>query len=340
MSRALDAETTASVQKPLPAEIYKEIVSVLCTPRTSLLEIELLGKAHVMAPGQNYLLEDNYLAIPKVKLVQAFVVARQIFVKLFRNCPEGKEKDLEDATAIMLLMDPEHLTAANSRKRLLLRRMEDTDLKEILERELQFVDMYLTARLHRHIKSPNLWSHRRWLLQQYRSSNLGVSIKKTLEQVVLVAADRHPRNYYAWSHMRWLVDSFELNGGLKKEILPIVQDWCLRHPSDTSGFSFLLVCLEVPGRLQTDLNDIKHVYDHVLELALSFKWAHESVWTFLRTIAAAMDLSNELGLSFEEVINRILRGYAADNPKAQRTLAAAGKWFNENRKDDLSRGFS
>jgi protein prenyltransferase alpha subunit repeat containing protein 1 len=336
MSRALDAETTASVQTPLPTAIYKEIAAVLCTPRTSLLEIELLGKAHTMVLGQNYLLEDSYLAIPKVKLVQAFLVARQIFLKLLRNCPEGKEKDLKDATAIMLLMDPEHLTAANSRKRLLLEEAKDGDLKEILGRELQFVDTYLTARLHRHTKSPNLWSHRRWLLQQYELSNIEVDAKEMFEKVVLVAAERHPRNYYAWSHMRWLVASFDLNGELKKEILPTVQGWCLRHPSDISGFSFLLFCLKVPGRSQTDLNDIKRVYDHVIELALSFKWTHESVWTFLRTIAAAKGFANESDISFQKAVDLASKGYAEES-KERRTLTAGGKWFNENRRNDSPR---
>jgi protein prenyltransferase alpha subunit repeat containing protein 1 len=336
MSRALDPETTASVRNPLPVEIYTEIVSVLCTPRSLLLEIELLGKAHPMPPGKSYLLEDKYLAIPKVRLVQAFVVARQVFFKLAQNCPKGKEGELQNASAIILLMDPEHVTAANARKRMLLNYEKGEDVREGLRRELQFVDTLLTARLHRHTKSPNLWSHRRWLLQQYQSFSLEVHVREHLERIILVAAERHPRNYYAWSHMRWLVDTSDLTGKTKKEIISRVQDWCVRHPNDTSGFSFLLFCLEVPGTSETEFQDVTRVYNHILELALSFKWAHESVWVFLRTLAASRAGFGGPSLSFQEGIDTALEGCAED-PKAQLILKAAIKWFNENQQAVPSR---
>ncbi|EPE36820.1 Protein prenylyltransferase [Glarea lozoyensis ATCC 20868] len=330
MSRALDPETSVSVQDSLPVEIYDQIVAVLCTPRDLPLEIELLGKAHPIPSGETYLLEENYLAIPKAKLVQAFVVARQIFSKLFRKCSEEKRGQLRDATAVMLLMDPEHLTAANFRKSYILYHEKGERFGEVLSRELQFVDTYLTARLHRHTKSPNLWSHRRWLVQQYRRAKFEVDVKGHFEKIVLIAAERHPSNYYAWSHMRWLVDKFASTQVFKLGLLPVVQDWCLRHPSDTSGFSFLLYCLDIPRKPEIGNQDVVEVYKEILNIALSFKWAHESVWVFLRTVAASVADTDGSGLSFEEAIDTALQAFVHDK-KTQLTLNSSMKWYTENR---------
>lgn len=80
------------------------------------------------------------------------------------------------------------------------------------------------------------------------------------------AGDRHPKNYYAWSYARQLLTAFSAGELLpfhnntttaaapqigKHQIdatrmnqivtasIPLVQNWCLGHPRDISGWAFL-----------------------------------------------------------------------------------------------------
>lgn len=331
MSRALDNETIKSLQEEDLLVIYKDIVSALCPKQPKLLEIELLGQSHPLPVGTYVLLEENSIAIPKVRLVQAFVVARQVFFKLVRNCPEEKKQEFRNATAVILLMDPEHLTAGNARKRLIQSYQDgpEEELKSVLERELVFVDSYLTSRLHRHTKSPTLWGHRRWILERYQSMKMGHDILQDFRTVVSVSAERHPRNYYAWSHMRWLDQTFGVEGEShsSSKILFLVKDWCLRHPADTSGFSFLLFYLSVlpsaEGSLRVDAST--SVCKDTLGRAVSFKWTHESVWVFLRTLVASGDVTGGQKTSFLHSVDSVLAANLED-PKTQFILKAARDW--------------
>lgn len=337
MSRALDPETVAALHQD-PQSAYNDIVEALNTKTEDLLEIEFLSTGQAVPEGCNVLVDGNYIAVPKVKLVQAFVVARKTFFQYVRECPDGKEDELQNSTAIILLMDPEHLTAANTRKRFIQKHLfhPRCEVEAILKHELYFVDSYLTSRLHRHTKSPTLWGHRRWVLEASKSIQMEHSIQSDLKSVVLVAAERHPRNYYAWSHMRWLLEAFsdticsrttiDCLSNDHAEMVYIVKDWCLRHPSDTSGFSFLLFYV-----LHTASTDSRIVLERttersaickeVLRLAVSFKWTHESVWVFLRTLVAS-EATLEKDTDFYGAIASIL----TDDPEGKPAVKAARDW--------------
>jgi len=329
MARALDKETIISLQNDNLPVIYRDIVSALCSDKLQLLEIELLGKSHPLPAGTNVLVEGNNIAIPKTTLVQAFVVARRIFFNLVRNCPVEKRQDLWNASAVVLLMDPEHITAANARKRLIQSYQEGpkAELETVLGNELVFVDSYLTSRLHRHTKSPTLWGHRRWLLEVYQSANMEHNIVQDLKTTVLIAAERHPKNYYAWSHMRWLIQMFGVEGETDSEIVSLVKDWCLRHPADTSGFSFLLFYLSRSASSehapQTEAST--RVCKEVLDLAVSFKWTHESVWVFLRSLVASGDVTEDQKTSFSKSIDTILAANSYSS-RTQSIIQGAREW--------------
>ncbi len=332
MSRALDANAPLFVSKENAQKTYNDIVKALCTDTEKPLEIEFLGKSHPLPPETNVLVDGNSIAVSKAKLVQAFVVARQIFLKHMRDCPEDKVSEVQDATAVILLMDPEHLTAANTRKRMIqqLQHGLNAELEAALKKELLFVDGYLTSRLHRHTKSPTLWGHRRWILEHSASTHLKLDILRDLETVVLVAAERHPKNYYAWSHMRWLTststcsaESSSVNG--LPRIITVVKDWCLIHPNDTSGFSFLYFCLsrhQFANLGDSDMSTIRSaVSTDVLRIAISFKWRHESVWVFLRTLVAEYGKEADRA-AFYVAIDNISKAY----PGGQTVLRRAKDW--------------
>jgi protein prenyltransferase alpha subunit repeat containing protein 1 len=340
MSRALDSGMAASLKNSIHETVYNDIVKALSNESDSLLDIEFLGKSHPLPEGYNILVDGNSIALPKVKLVQAFVVARKVFSNYVRDCPEGKSLEFRNATAVMLLMDPEHLTAANARKRLIQESQKDpkADIKQILKREMELVDSYLTSRLHRHTKSPTLWGHRRWVLDVCKSNQMEYNIHHDLNSVILVAAERHPRNYYAWSHLRWLVQSFASGTNIRvtdselNKLVSAVKKWCLRHPADTSGFSFLLFCLSMPGSSggvsKTQLRS--SICSEVLRLAVSFQWTHESIWVFLRTLVASGQVLEAEKVAFFRAIEDI----QAAQPDGHRFLEAAQRLCEENTRNE------
>jgi hypothetical protein len=336
MSRDVDSETALSVDTGIPQQVYIDIVAALSPNTSELLEIEFLGKSHPLPDGTNVLVDGSSIAIPKGKLVQAFVVARKLFFTSLEDFQNAGRQDIRNATAIILLMDPEHLTAANARKRLLKRvqGIYPSDLEEELHQELLWIDSMLISRSHRITKSPTLWGHRRWVLEFCQSIKMPYDIQKDLCSVILVSAERHPRNYYAWLHVRWLLQC-SLDGISEVQpamdhpkFLSTVLGWCLRNPGDTAGFSFLLFSLsnlpeEAPSRINTKSNTCREV----IGLANSFQWTHESVWVFLRTLVAS-GVAQDRKKDFFKSIETISRA-KSENPQAQRVLQAARDWCTE-----------
>ena len=336
MSRALDQDVAESLMASDPKAAFNDIVAALNSNASELLEIEFLWKGYPLPQGCNVLLDGNSLGIPKTQLVQAFVVARQIFFNCLKDLNEETVQDIRDSTAVILLFDPEHITAANARKRIIqkLRTGPGHDFEAALKRELLVTDSFLTSRLHRHTKSPTLWGHRRWLLQLMKSMEMHHDIQHDLNTIVLVAAERHPRNYYAWLHMRWLVKSFPLGSDLldgpeesdMSKLTAVVKDWCLRYPGDTSGWSFLLFCfLSVESSKGAPVETASSTCREVLALVESFQWTHESIWVFLRTLVATGVVDEDQLASFLRIIEANTAAHL-DNPKTHGILRTAREW--------------
>ncbi|MBE3049053.1 hypothetical protein IMZ48_42450, partial [Candidatus Bathyarchaeota archaeon] len=236
--------------------------------------------------------------------------------------------ELLGSTAVLLLTDPEHLTAANSRKRAILRDFKDgCGIKALLEREKWFVNSLLTSRLHRHTKSPVLWSHRRWLLSQFQKHGLRVDVPLEIRRVILVSGERHPRNYYAWDHARWLVRTFvgaqpDETGELRV-MTSDVKDWCLKHHDDISGWAFLHFVLHRGG---VELGaESSGAFRGILQMAESFKWRNESVWWFVHAMVATNLFEPEDVALLEDIGGRMFGGLGSEGG------GLSGKWFRRFR---------
>lgn len=175
--------------------IFQALANILSSRHihNQTLEIEIL------TPGLGPLLRDGCsIGITKKALVQAFVIARQIF--LTKN---GKQHGYDDekalrSTEILILFAPEHVTACNWRKRRLIWILQCTstctndgesktatdrqDVLEILDRELILTTTYLCSPLHRHTKSPTLWQHRFWVLVHILSIRGWTSASQELQK--------------------------------------------------------------------------------------------------------------------------------------------------------------
>lgn len=331
MSRALEKSVAASLNSGDSAAAYEAISQALVDIQADqqheeLLEIEILGKSHPLEPGTFVLRDGNAIAVSKLGLVQAFFVARKKFQDyLDSGGSQGSlsSDNLLAATSVMLLMDPEHLTAANARKRLLLSEGSKSRgrLLSMIREDGCFIDSLLTSRLHRHTKSPTLWSHRRWLAQTASCHGVQPNVAGAVKDVVMVAGERHPRNYYAWCHARWLTGLIPENqqSTILEELVETTKGWCFRNHTDTSGWSFLYSLLTRLGGSRSPA-----VLEEAAGLAASLRWTNESTWVFLRTLAASGAIG-EKGLAlFHETREALLQ--RAEDTEGRRVLEEACAW--------------
>ncbi|KAI0909102.1 hypothetical protein F4824DRAFT_419940 [Ustulina deusta] len=326
MSRALDKNLLSQLKSEDPRPAYNDLSRLFANlPESGLLEIEFLGGSHPLEPGVNFLQDGNAIAIPKLRLVQAFFVARQILQDYLENTSEIITHDVAAATSIALLMDPEHLTAANIRKRALS--TSGSLSFATLKSEQKFVDTLLTARLHRHTKSPTLWSHRRWLVATCLTLSISWDIRYDIKHVVMIAGERHPRNYVAWQHARLLLDR---DPSLAGTIAFDVKEFCLRNHSDISGWAFLSDCIARIQDEESRRSVCSSVLNDVLSITESFRWTNESVWMFLRTIVARESINDQDFKRFI-AINNGLSAPMSHNTPQWTIMERAREWCDKHR---------
>ena len=330
MSRALDESTAASLGKGDALAAYKAISEALRPPATGeLLEIEVLPKSHQLGPGEYLLRDGPAIAVSKLGLVQAFLVAREILKGHAGKSRPQTEEALLAATAVILLLDPEYITAANTRKRLLqAHEAEAGDMSRRISEERRVVDSLLTSRLHRHTKSPTLWGHRRWLVELSVRLGMTTDVPGDMLNIIMVSGERHPRNYYAWLHGRFLVGlPGTVPEALDNTVIPGVKDWCLRHHTDISGWSFLLFLLQLRGRATERATCA--IFTDVLNLVTSLRWMNESIWVFLRTLAALGLIGEAERAEFLKARETLL--HVAKDTAQRRVLEASLGWYETYR---------
>lgn len=314
----MSLDAGGSTIAPKPHELYKELTEFLGAHTGEVLEIEVLPAGFPLPWGATLpILQDGpNLGITKKALVQAFLVARDTFFNTLKldTQNEHEAEEAMTATRVILLFDPEHVTAANFRKRRLLslRASQNNTTSEShvdIRNELVYLESLLTSPLHRHTKSPTLWHHRRWLVMGFfdqvchvynTSGSDRTDSRETFEalwgaelEVIERSGDRHPRNYYAWAYARWLLECLtEKSLSLPdKSTIPFmirysalrISEWCLAHPTDISGWAFLVHLLQKKTQapeLQTE------VFDKAWAFTSKLSWEGEAVWWFLRTVFA------------------------------------------------------
>lgn len=310
------------------AKIFHELCGVLDQTHDQLLEFELLPPSHALSADTVCLQDGNAIAIPKLQLVQAFLVARQKSRVIEHIQHYGEMEKLLSPLGVMQLMDPEHLTAANARKRILgdVYQSDVARGKALMLREMYFIDSLLTSRLHRHTKSPTLWSHRRWLCTRLLSAGLPVDVVRDLRTVIFVSAERHPRNYYAWCHARLLVEMTGDADGAEQQTIALIEatkKWCFGHHSDISGWSFLQFLLTKCHREDVPPG----VFREVVALTESFRWKNESVWCFLRTLVTSGGLAPDGLAELHRIMTHVREGDEEDD-KDSRVFAHTNRWLD------------
>lgn len=259
------------------------------------LGLAILPDSQQLPPGSHVQIVENTLGIPKGVLQKAFITARRIFFHHLDAVSENCQLII-DSSAVMLLFDPEHITAANARKRVSLAYLTHSKSEQLqrLSDELWFTEILLTSKLKRHNKSPTLWSHRKWIIKNHDTSMVMMNPigmdRNEVKDVIPLSADHHPRNYYAWDYLRWWITSRRQRGLMSTPsdlamagLVEFYLDWCLKHTSDTSGWSFLTWMLRSRSFYTLDGPYLQAwVAKKVLDFAMSMKLKNESIWIFLR----------------------------------------------------------
>ena len=112
------------------------------------------------------------------------------------------------------------------------------------------------------------------------------------------AGERHPRNYYAWNYARDVFRAVCGDGdlGIRRdeqrvlvgESMRDVHRWCLQHPSDISGWSFLLFSLRMgdfTGEAGKGLEgEVQRCVEVTGDFVRKFEWRGESARWFLRAV--------------------------------------------------------
>lgn len=320
MSRAVDEDTKRALEHDVCVKAFRALTEALSQQHDGLLEVEILGSSHNLDANASCLQDGPAIAVSKVGLVQAFVIGRDILQDVRSGAQKHDSSTIMDATAVLLLTDPEHLTAANTRKRTLTSQLLYDVGQSLLLRDLYFVDSLLTSRLHRHTKSPNLWSHRRWLTSQLGRLHAAPEATNVLSNVIFVSAQRHPRNYYAWSHARLLFPSLEQDRPSLAVAIRQTEQWCYAHHDDISGWMFLGFLLKQNPEQATG------VLQETLRRTRSFLWRNETVWYFLQIAMSTLPVDVYLLIELKATLKELQVG-AHGHSDGRNVLNQAATWI-------------
>ena len=291
---------------------YEALTGLLNTRlSTGPLDIQILPDATFLLASGLAEIVNNTLGVPKAVLAKAFIAARRIFFEHLDNLTENVELIL-DSTFVILLFDPEHVTAANARKKICLayRSRSQSEQTKRLKEELWFSKFLLTSKLKRHNKSPTLWSHRKWLLNNFNTLEglLGPKwVEYEIEEVVLLSAEHHPKNYYAWDYMRWLIKSrpeleYEWRPEVNVPLAMLMQDWCMHHTSDSSGWSFLTWMIKSPQSYSIEGQQLTAAAGRkVFDFAVSLNLKNLSLWKFLHEVLGCTCMKPVQKVRFEYI---------------------------------------
>ena len=317
-----------SPPSPTHDDTYAQLISALHLPPAIVPEIEILPSSF----PPKILHESAAVGLPKPLLVSLYVRARKIFFDHISTNDSNSYHAALQATAIILLFDPNHLTAANFRKRHIERfsgkrtdnndynDRDNEDLAGAVRNELRFLESLVTSPLSKHAKSSTLWAQRLWIVQNFpglavreHATNEGIQLSSVRHGVrgfwdrelvvAMKAAERHPRNYYAWQYARQffsvvcskssdLVEERQRQRELLRDGIGRMRGWCLTHPRDISGWTFLFFLLE---QLRDDgyegqgpngviENEIRTSTWETIEFTRKYGWKGESIEWFLKAV--------------------------------------------------------
>ncbi|KAL8770329.1 MAG: hypothetical protein Q9209_003965 [Squamulea sp. 1 TL-2023] len=252
----------------------------------------------------------------------------------------GQDK-IWKATKVLTLWEPNWSSAWAFRRRYLLALPHDDEvvapkkrgekrIKDAIVEELAWVETLVTSPLDgKHAKSSWVWAHRLWIMRSFwrevlegcgddEGGDVGELLRTELK-IVMVAGERHARNYYAWEYareaMRMCIRNKRSGRGVVganigekgvdmtvwRECTTMVHRWCLMHPRDISGWTFLAfimdqrVCFMEPSQAEAVTTDdiLRGIFEKTRRFVNQFNWKGESIEWFLKSASYFHTESND-----------------------------------------------
>ncbi|EGO00685.1 hypothetical protein SERLA73DRAFT_50732, partial [Serpula lacrymans var. lacrymans S7.3] len=281
-------------------------------------------------PSSPFLFVDQNLGVPQKFLYEAYLFSLEVFKPARKLLQKSKApspiciQQLIASTAVILLANPAHQTALNTRKRLIQSNILD------IEEELAYTAALLSSQ--HCAKESTLWHHRRWLFcRLYTLDDEPIPVAsgevlstETHHQAIIPldklefdlklcsrACELYSRNYFAWAHRRFCINqvTIVLNSVLSKNNVAAsenlemvaaeisnVKRWIDQHISDYSAVHYLATLTRHLHSLMARISPPSVTYmqqalpPELLSLsnhAVSLVKAfpdHESLWLYLRAV--------------------------------------------------------
>ena len=195
--------------------------------------------------------DGTKLAIPIKSLYRIYPLAASRIKELRLSCSSSVERlNLLRATSVVLLQSPEHATAMNCRRRLLLS-TASIEREAAIDAELAFIALLFT--IPANCKATPLWHHRRWVLQLRHSSQPALALPNPSLSAELRLTHRccelYLRNYAAYSHRSILLNQMNVSStanshntsqaAIWQEELQRTRAHLSRNPSDASASALI-----------------------------------------------------------------------------------------------------
>ena len=291
-------ENTRKIQKIFPQlkNPIADLASLHLRQSVEILPGDIAGWVPESTPTYPFLFAEGNLGVPQKALYKAYLVAVRAYFGLRnesrKSAPSPHQSNqLDHLTRVVLLANPAHQTALNSRKRLVQNLTIDPRC------ELNLSASLLSCR--ECAKESTLWHHRRWLLRviyEVPPTAGADSIPETVPPDALEAEFVHtsaachvyPRNYHAWAHRRFCAKALvawqqsgdpSISGALAKEYQRTLK-WIESHISDYSAMNYAtnLEKILLGGNLTEQCLPAE---EHATLLLRSYP-DHESLWMYLR----------------------------------------------------------
>jgi protein prenyltransferase alpha subunit repeat containing protein 1 len=246
----------------------------------------------------------------------------------------GSTAVLVSSSAVILLANPAHATALNTRKRLILQKMLNCD------EELKFIGL-LVAGVKDAAKQDGLWHHRRWLLHRLCPAAYPFicfvappqEVWNNELNIITRACELYPRNYHGWTHrtlcMQYAASS-DSGFQIVREDIAFTSQWIERHVSDASAAHHLCTLIgymeqhNSEARQNEQFQEKDAIVTHALGLVGAYP-DHEALWAYLRAALALLPTSH-ITAARMEVTSALRKVDLTSNPSVRRNYELFFKW--------------
>ncbi|KAJ2958029.1 hypothetical protein NQZ79_g6374 [Umbelopsis isabellina] len=219
-------------------------------------------------PFYPFILVETNLGIPMPVVHHILAAASADFMNNKGKIKVDTSK-LELSSRVLFMINPEHSTAANTRKQLLQENVIDA------QSELHLINLMFT--IPRHSKSAIAWHHRKWL-REFVERNTGSTFDIESERKICErTATIYPRNYYSWVYRHNILKLMANDTAVLNTEYNWSRAWVESHISDHTGIQHLERCLIMP---QLEFDIIEHwswTADNIKRYP-----GHEALWCHLR----------------------------------------------------------